>query len=113
MISNFKGNMKKLVFLICIILGGQTYAAGCNKSQIKVLKNTIQNFLNKSSSQIPKPDIINYNCYVPSPNSKPWENNVGVIFPNEITGLPFFHAKTNCRYWAHQNKGHIVCHIKR
>ena len=105
--------MKTFFFLIYLIFCGQIYAAGCNQSQIKVLKETLQQFLKKSTSQTPQPNVINYNCYVPSPNTKPWENNVAAIFPEEISGLPFFHAKTNCRYWVHQKKGHLVCHIKR
>lgn len=104
--------MKCLVFIMSICFGGLVYAAGCNELQVKVLKEVIQKFLEKSSSPAPKPTATTYNCYVPSPNTTPWENNVAAIFPIEINGLPFFDDKTNCRYWTYQKKTHIVCHIK-
>ncbi len=105
--------MKKLILCCLIFIFTHANAENCSKERLEALDKRLNQFFEKYKAKRIKARVIHYNCYVPLPDAKPFEDNVALVIPEVVKGLPFYDGKLNCRYWQHQHEGHIRCEVKK
>ena len=110
--SVWENEMKKIITMILFFTLTNLFALNCSQEQHKELKYRLEHFFSAYKVKMIKPKVISYNCYIKKTHSKPWANNVALVLPKIITGLPSFDKKTGCRYWSHKDMGYILCQIK-